>query len=108
MRVSVLSNLQRALAKVLGRRIRSKLRNGFSFSIQDLRENAFDHGFRFVSRTSASSFDAARPLSMLSQASPTAYRRSGATPARQSAAAALMMTRSRAALVVFVVSPCKI
>jgi hypothetical protein len=43
---------------------------GLSFSIQDLRENVFDHELRFVSRTSISSFDGSSAVDATSKARP--------------------------------------
>src|SRR6478736_9107290 len=95
MRRDIASNRQCALAKVLRGAIGSKSRNDLLFPVDNFGENVSHHQLRFVSRMSASSFDAARPLSMLSRARLAAHRRSPALPARWRAAAAFTTTRSR-------------
>jgi hypothetical protein len=95
MRRRVCSIANRAVAKISRSRIGSKSRYDFPFSIKNFRENSGHHQLRFVSRISASSFDAACPLSMLSRAFAAALWKSFATFARHNAAAAFMTTRSR-------------
>src|SRR3954451_14410359 len=108
MRRRVCADRQCALAKISRRGICSKSRYDFLFSIKNLKENSRHHQLRFVSRISASSFDAACPLSILSRAIAAAVRKSFDSPPRYSAEAAFTTTRSRATAESPFLSPFKI
>src|SRR6266545_5560611 len=68
MRHSRSSNLQCVFAKLTIARLPLKPRHHLAFFRENFEQKIPAHYSRFVSRTSASSFDAARPLSMLSRA----------------------------------------
>src|SRR4029453_10591130 len=80
MRRGAFSNFERVLAKPADGRIALHPRYLLALLREDLGEKISAHRSRFVSRIKASSFDVARPLSMLSRARLVAWRRLDASP----------------------------